>query len=200
MVQSKYSIWARHIKNPRKVTKDEPLMDSVLWAARQFIDKEVYRATMKDLGYGAKKLVDSKVKITGIHRVDLHGHKIQNGSLTTYYPEVTFIGSTDLNGRVASGLNFSSDELYETTDFIAKESKRKCGGYAEAIERLAGCAKWEAKNLCETLRSFRTVMDEFKGRGWVGKRLFVDERLDKTFSKLMKILEDPDIYDVVKEG
>lgn len=194
MVQSKYSIWARHFRYP-VVKEGEDPFDAVYRIALSFLGKTMLRAHIANVG-GAKVFRDQAVLIRSVYKIDMRGAEVKKGSTITSYPKVEFVGECTADDGRQWVVEFDANELYENKKLLAKDSARMCGDYAETLSRLVGTAKWEAKHLSSTLRDYRDVATEFIGRGYAGKRIWKNPKLDELINKLMPLADDPLIAEV----
>ena len=197
MKTSKYSVWARHFRDP-KVKEGEDLFGAVYRIAVSFVGKTLLRAYVANIG-GVHKFREQKILIKRIYKIDLRGAEVKNGSTTTMYPNVEFVGSYETEDGVREGFHFDAEELYESKAMLDKDSKRMCGEYADRLSTIVGCIKWEAKQLSEHLRHYREIAKEFIGRGYATKRIWKNPKLDELVNHLMRLADDKIIAEVCND-
>ncbi|MBQ1428732.1 MAG: hypothetical protein IIZ06_03605 [Kiritimatiellae bacterium] len=181
---SRYSLWARHIKNPR-MNDGETVFDAVSRIAHGFVGKKVWRATVvRHFGH-VVALEDEPVTMTGIAKIDMIGAR--NGNTGTLYPNVTFVGDTEK----WAGVYFSADTIYETQLLIGKDSEVMCGGYGKALNEALTLVRHSAKSLIDYLNDYREIAQAFAGRGW--ERVWEDARHDSMVARLMPLADDEEL-------
>lgn len=194
MKMSRYSVWARHFRSP-KAEEGEDRFGAVYRIAISFLGNTMLRAHIASVG-GASVFRDQEVLIRSVHTIDMRGVEVTNGSTTTFCPKVEFVGECTSDDGMKRVVGFDSRELYENRKLLDKDSRRLCGDYADTLSRIVGTAKWEAKHLSNTLRDYKDVATEFIGRGYAGKRIWKDPRLDELINRLMPLADDPLIAEV----
>ncbi len=195
---TRYSIWSRYFRTP-KAKDGESTFDAVNRIAKAFVGREVWRATTRSVERVVVALRDMPVRLVGIRSIDLHGKEVKNGSIGTYYPNVTFsVHTTDANGNEYVGISYRADELYETREQLAKDSVLMCDGYSNAFRNALSSIRYHALSLQASLQSYRNIAAEYAGRGWATKRIWEDGRVDAMIARLMPIADDAEIAEVCK--
>lgn len=194
MKTSRYSVWARRFKNPKREA-GESTFDALVRIARSFVGKELIKAHAVKAHDRLVAFRDETVKIVGITKIDEYGESVGN----LLFPRVAFIGEfVKEDGERIHFPGYNSTELYETKAGLARDSELMCGGYGKALQFALSGILYHAKHLQNELLSYRFAAEEYAKLGWDSSRIWQDHRCDKLVKTLMPLADYEKIKEVCK--
>lgn len=193
--QSKYSIWARHIRNfKRKV--GEPPFGALYKTASKFIGKRAYTMFVRRANGDPVAFEDREVVIVGIDEISLYGGRDANGYSV---PTVSFVVNYVQDGVVQrANIGIDDQKLYESREMLEKDCNHMFGGYAEVLVNAGQGILYHASMIQRELRDYRNAAEHFLNRGWNNPKLFKDRRLDALIAKLMPLADDKTIEPMMR--
>jgi hypothetical protein len=195
--KSKYSIWARHIRNFKREAGASDF--GILYRiASKFIGKRAYTMFVRRSNGDPVGFEDREVVIVGIYDIDLYGEMSGDGCGVDL-PNVKFLVNYVENGIVQKAdIRMTSIKLYESQEMLEKDCNHMFGGYAEVLVNAGQGILYHASMIQRELRDYRNAAEHFLNRGWNNPKLFKDHRLDGLIAKLMPLADDKTIEPMMR--
>lgn len=195
--KSKYSIWARHIRNFKREAGASDF--GILYRiASKFIGKRAYTMFVRRSNGDPVGFEDREVVIVGIYDIDLYG-ETSGGGCGVDLPNVKFLVNYVENGVVQKAdIRMTSIKLYESREMLEKDCNHMFGGYAEVLVNAGQGILYHARMIQRELRDYRNAAEHFLNRGWNNPKMFKDRRLDALIAKLMPLADDKTIEPMMR--
>lgn len=195
--KSKYSIWARHIRNFKREAGASDF--GILYRiASKFIGKRAYTMFVRRSNGDPVGFEDREVVIVGIYDIDLYGEMSGDGRGVDL-PNVKFLVNYVENGVVQKAdIRMTSIKLYESREMLERDCNHMFGGYAEVLVNAGQGILYHARMIQRELRDYRNAAEHFLNRGWNNPKMFKDRRLDALIAKLMPLADDKTIEPMMR--
>lgn len=195
--KSKYSIWARHIRNFKREAGASDF--GILYRiASEFVGKRAYTTLVRRTSGNPVEFEDREVVIVGIYDIDLYGETSEVGC-GVVLPNVKFLVNYVENGVVQKAdIRMTSVKLYESREMLEKDCNHMFGGYAEVLVNAGQGILYHARMIQRELRDYRNAAEHFLNRGWNNPKIFKDRRLNALIAKLMPLADDKTIEPMMR--